>query len=252
MPFYAVRRGAKRGIFNTWDEVRSLVTGYSGAEYKKFDTLEEAENYVDGYTVPSAVGSFIQPVSPQFNDINSVIRDLPLEEQSVAEGEGIAWVDGSFKNFVLGYGCILKTSATEYELYGADTHKGLTHMRNVGAELLGAFCALHKARELGLKKLILVVDYEGLMYWGKGEWSTNNRYTTTYYQYCKALKSDIEIEFKWVKGHTGVSGNVRADRLAAKAISRNHMVDSSLILAEAEKYCQERNLRLDVNVTTAM
>ena len=44
--FYAVRKGKKTGIFNTWDECKEQVNGYSGAEYKSFTLKEEAEEYI--------------------------------------------------------------------------------------------------------------------------------------------------------------------------------------------------------------
>ena len=34
--YYAVRKGKKTGIFQTWDECKLQVTGFSGAEYKRF------------------------------------------------------------------------------------------------------------------------------------------------------------------------------------------------------------------------
>ena len=44
--FYAVRNGVKPGIYNTWDDCKAQVSGYSGAEYKSFSTLKEAQAYI--------------------------------------------------------------------------------------------------------------------------------------------------------------------------------------------------------------
>ncbi|MDE6924831.1 MAG: RNase H1/viroplasmin domain-containing protein, partial [Acetatifactor sp.] len=46
--YYAVKKGKVTGIFQTWDECRSAVEGYSGAQYKGFSTLKEAEEYLGG------------------------------------------------------------------------------------------------------------------------------------------------------------------------------------------------------------
>ena len=43
MSFYAVLKGNKPGIYKTWKECDVQIRGFSGAVYKKFDTLEEAE-----------------------------------------------------------------------------------------------------------------------------------------------------------------------------------------------------------------
>jgi len=46
MPFYAVACGRTIGVFSTWDECNRAVKGYKHASYKKFDTKQEAEEFV--------------------------------------------------------------------------------------------------------------------------------------------------------------------------------------------------------------
>ena len=46
MPYYAVASGRTTGIFSTWDECNRSVKGYKNAAYKKFDTKQEAEEFV--------------------------------------------------------------------------------------------------------------------------------------------------------------------------------------------------------------
>lgn len=46
--FYAVRRGRKTGIFNSWAQCKAQIDGFSGAVYKSFTTLAEAEAYLAG------------------------------------------------------------------------------------------------------------------------------------------------------------------------------------------------------------
>ena len=41
--FYAVKNGYHIGIFNTWDECKKEVLGYSGAEFKSFLSRRDAE-----------------------------------------------------------------------------------------------------------------------------------------------------------------------------------------------------------------
>eukprot|EP01126_Amoeba_proteus_P061248 TRINITY_DN8202_c0_g1_i8.p1 TRINITY_DN8202_c0_g1~~TRINITY_DN8202_c0_g1_i8.p1 ORF type:complete len:395 (+),score=79.91 TRINITY_DN8202_c0_g1_i8:154-1185(+) len=40
--FYAVAVGRKPGVYKTWEETQEQVKGYSGAIYRRFDSLEEA------------------------------------------------------------------------------------------------------------------------------------------------------------------------------------------------------------------
>ncbi len=46
MPFYAVANGKNIGIFTSWNECCESVKGYKNAKYKKFDTREEAEEFI--------------------------------------------------------------------------------------------------------------------------------------------------------------------------------------------------------------
>jgi ribonuclease HI len=46
MPFYAVLNGRTTGIFLNWNDCNNSVKGYKNALYKKFDTKEEADNFV--------------------------------------------------------------------------------------------------------------------------------------------------------------------------------------------------------------
>jgi len=46
MPFYAVANGLTIGIFSTWKECQSSVIGFPSARFKKFETKEEAEQFI--------------------------------------------------------------------------------------------------------------------------------------------------------------------------------------------------------------
>jgi ribonuclease HI len=46
MPYYAVANGRTIGVFSTWDECNHSVKGHKNAAYKKFDTKQEAEDFV--------------------------------------------------------------------------------------------------------------------------------------------------------------------------------------------------------------
>jgi len=46
MSFYAVANGRTIGIFLNWTDCNNSVKGYKNALYKKFDTQEEADNFI--------------------------------------------------------------------------------------------------------------------------------------------------------------------------------------------------------------
>ena len=44
--YYAVKVGKNMGIFQTWAQCEEQIKGVSGAQYKSFTTLEDAERYI--------------------------------------------------------------------------------------------------------------------------------------------------------------------------------------------------------------
>ena len=45
--YYAVKIGMVPGIYQTWEECQEQTSGYKGAEYKKFNSVEEANTYMN-------------------------------------------------------------------------------------------------------------------------------------------------------------------------------------------------------------
>ncbi|WWL94187.1 RNase H1/viroplasmin domain-containing protein [Pediococcus acidilactici] len=52
--YYVVKIGKQPGIYRTWAETEAQVKGFSGASYKSFGTLEEAEQWQAGKEVTEA------------------------------------------------------------------------------------------------------------------------------------------------------------------------------------------------------
>ncbi len=48
MPFYAVARGRNVGVYKTWNECKKEVLGFKFPSFRKFDTQEEAEAFIEG------------------------------------------------------------------------------------------------------------------------------------------------------------------------------------------------------------
>ncbi len=46
--YYAVRKGRRIGICATWEECEQYTKGYPNAEFKRFDTLDEAKEFMMG------------------------------------------------------------------------------------------------------------------------------------------------------------------------------------------------------------
>lgn len=198
--FYAVKKGRETGLFTTWDACKAQVQGYSGAVYKSFPTLQEAQAYLRGEAEPKP--------------------DSNLAEHP-AEGEMVAYVDGSFhlqkKRFA--YGAVIFYNGQEYHLSGSDDDGALVEMRNVAGEIRGAEQAMNFALEHGAKVLHLYHDYEGIAHWCTGAWQAKKAGTQQYRQFYQAVcQQGLTVQFHKVKGHSGDTYNDLADQLAKSAL----------------------------------
>ena len=52
--FYAVRKGHKPGIYDSWEAAEKEVRGFSGAEFKAFGTYDEAVAHTAGSAPPTS------------------------------------------------------------------------------------------------------------------------------------------------------------------------------------------------------
>lgn len=218
--YYAVKCGRTPGIYRTWDDCKKMVTGYPGAVFKGFMTLEEAEEYLNG-SLPAIANADNGMVQAGKNDTN--IRSIRTGEDSIATEElpsVYAFVDGSYNSAakVYGYGGFLFHNGKKFILQGNGAEEEMASMRNVAGEILGSMAAIEKALELGLTEIVIYYDYAGIEQWATGGWKRNKAGTIQYYDYIQAVKDKILIQFVKVKGHSGVEGNEEADRLAKQAV----------------------------------
>lgn len=57
MAYYAVRKGRKTGIFMCWEQCKKQTHKFKNAEFKKFMTEREAEQYLEGFNYNIDVGT---------------------------------------------------------------------------------------------------------------------------------------------------------------------------------------------------
>lgn len=89
--YYAVQVGRIPGIYGTWDECKAQTEGVSGAKYKSFPSLEEAERYMRGANNDNLDAEGTTALSK--DDLNSQVEKAVA---ALAENEIIAFVDGSY------------------------------------------------------------------------------------------------------------------------------------------------------------
>lgn len=104
-------------------------------------------------------------------------------------------------------------------------HYGTEDCSNPTMEMLAVLTALREFKNSFGKndKIILMMDYEGVKYWIEGKWQAKKSYIRLLRDEIKKEISDqnLDIEFKWIKGHQKVSEssnesywNNKVDKLA--------------------------------------
>ena len=196
--YYAVRKGKKIGVYGTWAECESQVKGYSGAEYKKFPTYEDAMDFINGRKRV----------------------DNKREISRLEDNEMIAYVDGSFdkNSMYYSYGAVIFTAEGKEAFSQKENDENMVDMRNVAGEIKGAMVAMEEAIKWGKKVLYLHYDYMGIEKWAIGEWKTNKYGTKKYKEYYDSIKDRLKVIFIKVKAHSGDKYNEEVDGLAKEAL----------------------------------
>ena len=212
--YYAVKAGRIPGIYQTWDEAKEQVNGYSGAIYKSFTTLHEAEQYILG-TIEEVNGDTLS---------ENLNREIDEKIASLSEDEVIAFVDGSYNSKAekAGFGTIIISKGgdkyTSYKSFGKQFSEDIIALRNVAAELEGVKEAIEVAVSNNKSKITIYYDYEGIEKWATGDWRAKKDLTQKYVSFIQEKRKLISIQFVKVPAHSGVSYNEEVDKLAKNSL----------------------------------
>lgn len=205
---YAVRKGHKTGLFNTWAECQKATAGYSGAEFKSFTDKEEAIAFLEIKTVKTVSGD-------KDKEAAGIVE--------VPENMVIAYVDGSFEKSIgrYAFGCVILTpDGQEIRRSGSGSDPAGVAIRNVAGEMLGAMNAVKWARENDYPAVEIRYDYEGVEKWVTGVWRAKTPLTSKYAAHMQEAGNKIRISFCKIAAHTGNHYNEEADQLAKSALLR--------------------------------
>jgi ribonuclease HI len=196
--FYAVRKGRKPGIYNTWDECKEQVLGFSGADYKSFTSLEEANAYLN---------------------ILSTVEDKDYSNYYKVYTDGSNLGDTIYS---FGFVVLDKDETVVCEAYQGFEPDGYSKHRNIAGECFGVLAALKWCHRHYIRNILVYHDYIGLKKWADNEWNANSAIAVMYKYELDCLKRQgLNIEFVWIKGHNGNKWNEHADELAKKGIELN-------------------------------
>jgi ribonuclease H-related protein len=202
--FYAVKVGSQPGIYETWNEAFKYISGYSGAIYKKFNTYEQAYEFIHGAS-PTSVPSNFQNKSDDLDTVN-----LSL------------FTDGSaILNKSAGYGfVIVKNNQILEQSYGKVTDPPFT---SVKAEVVGMYMGVLAISEKYNDGSFLNIYCDNIMVvktlteWGQTRTNWTDKAYTEYLKplcvWCAAYGFD-KLNIKHIPGHSGIYYNELADTLA--------------------------------------
>jgi ribonuclease HI len=250
MKYYAVRVGKVPGVYTTWDKCKEMVNGYSGAEFKSFGSLDEAQKFVGkaleekvegstpiytsrpptyavrqtklGVVTPVVSTLFVAPAldAPAPALIGPFLVAPPPEDRLLSFSTDLSTVvyfDGSCRNKVAGAACYFPD--THQVFYGKLAGEGT----NSRAELYGLILALTRTEAT---KLIIYGDSTYALNQGSGVQKA--RANLDLVAEIKELVKGREIDFRHVYGHTGQRENEICDHYAVKALT----LESTIVLDE--------------------
>ena len=194
--YYAVRVGRKTGVFTTWDECKSAVSGFSGAAYKSFTNKDDAIDFVNG-SVKKAD-----------------------DEEDEKQSEAFAYVDGSYDDTTksYSYGMVMMHGEEELHFFKKFEKDDMSDMRNVAGEIEGSMAAMKYCMDHNIKSISIFYDYEGIEKWCNGDWKAKKEGTKRYVKFYEDASKHVDVDFIKVKGHSGDKYNDLADELAKRAL----------------------------------
>jgi ribonuclease HI len=246
---YAVRRGRRPGLYNTWAECKQQVDGFPAAEFKKFPSVMEARAFLNGgddqvgnNNNQLPVGRAHVQIQPNFQDqpihrtgyavVIPASANLGISVPSKPMGSSIKrskdpiviYIDGSSlnngqPNARAGYGVYF--GPQDSRNVSAPLRDGA--QTNQRAELMAAITALRSVDESAHVQLKSDSHYviKGMTEWVKTwkgkQWQVSVTNIDLFRWLDQLVQSrQGETEFLYVPAHSGVLGNECADALAKK------------------------------------
>lgn len=219
--YYAVKNGHNPGIYKTWNECSKQVSGFSGAVFKGFTSLLDAENFIKSKDKNTKKNTK-KDSSNKYKTRDKEAIELSKKNQALS-----IYTDGGWGNkedggkMYCGGFLIVKDGKIISRHCVSGDDAGLAELRNVAGEMQAVVKAIDYVsnNHPNIKKLYIFADYVGLIHWSipkeLGGWRRKNIYTKKYGNYLEKIGKEIDIELTHVKGHNKDPFNEEADCLAS-------------------------------------
>lgn len=224
--YYAVKKGKHPGVYKTWSECQQQVSGFSGAIYKSFPTLTDAQEWLQKTPTNKAqrtkeavniVGKDSRNTIELFTDGGSRNHGNKLG-QHVKSSDKAAWAllivkDGQ------------KYTATGGEFGATNNRMELMAFRNALALLIKHHWNQYPINATLDSHYVLDPLTKGWLYgWQKRGWRTSSGSEVankkTWEQVLHLLPQFRHLNYQWTKGHADNEGNVIVDHLLNKTMDK--------------------------------
>ncbi|KAL1839989.1 hypothetical protein VTJ49DRAFT_952 [Mycothermus thermophilus] len=222
--FYGVAVGREPGVYTEWSKVQEAVKGWKGPKYRKFDTRQEAEEFVRTGKVPVVTATDGDTVEESPAKKTKTTPNASAKRNPVV----VVYTDGSSR----GNG---KVGAAA----GVGVYFGPNDPRNISERLEGLPQTNQRAELTAILRALESVDLdqdleirtdskysiqcvtEWYINWERNGWRTQGGPVKNL-DLVQGVRKKIEereahgagTQFIWVKGHATDPGNIAADRLA--------------------------------------
>ena len=253
MKIYAVKKGRVPGVYRNWDETKKQVDGFSGAEYKSFENITDAIDYL-GWQEKSREETINRKDDTLEDAIEKIKRNskkpvkatknkkTKMQNTQSTECFATTYTDGGTRNTgVYKGGHVKKTDKAAWAYLiewngGSESGSGGEYgATNNKMEQTALINALKKLIELGFneKHLLFVLDSKyvlnainqhWLQGWKKRGWKRSSgplKNVPEWKELDRLLQSFPDSTFEWTKGHANNRGNEFVDHKLNEYMDKN-------------------------------
>ncbi|MHA8137533.1 ribonuclease H family protein [Lactobacillaceae bacterium Scapto_B20] len=210
--YYAVRRGRKPGIYNSWPECQEQVTGFNGARFKGFTDLDEAKAFVDGQDLSTTSQSTAKPMK----DAIVVYTDGGSRNHGNQKGKHVKTTDKASWAYLIITADGKRSSDSDGELGATNNRMEIMALIKALQSLLDQNLQSEPVQVISDSKYVLdSITKHWLSGWQRRGWQTSTgqpvKNEQLWRQVAELLKQFPNIQYQWTKGHADDPGNQFVD-----------------------------------------